>query len=174
MSAPSRGDLPSARTLTVEPLAHRRECIDLVKSWFVSEWPSWYGPGGPGNVEQDVNAFAASEDALPVGMLVFEGNQPIGAGALKAESIPTHAHLSPWAAAGYVLPTHRGRGVGAVLLHGIVDKAKQLGFARVYCGTSTANSLLVRAGWSLVETTSLQDKPLGIYRSAAPGAFGAK
>ncbi len=153
--------------LSVEPLACHRAHLDTVRAWFVAEWPGWYGPGGPGNIEQDLQAFAAAEDVLPIAMIVFENNQPIGAGALKTESIPSHTHLGPWAAAGYVLPACRGRGVGAVLLQALVDRAKELGFHSVYCGTSIANRLLERSGWCLIETTHLQGKPLGIYRSVA-------
>ncbi len=135
--------------------------------WFVSEWPNWYGPSCPGRVTEDLAAFAASEIQLPVGMVVFEGRVPVGAGALKAQSIPSHSHLGPWAAAGYVLPSCRGRGVGAVLLQGLVAKAQALGYKHVYCGTSTAESLLSRSGWLALETTSLEGKPLTIFRSAA-------
>ncbi|MDE2049031.1 MAG: GNAT family N-acetyltransferase [Betaproteobacteria bacterium] len=101
-----------------------------------------------------------------MGLLVFEGHQVVGAGALKLQSIPTHTQLRPWAAAGYVLPSHRGRGLGAFLLQGLVVKARSLGFARIYCGTSSANTLLERSGWHLMETTEHEGKSLGIYCSA--------
>jgi GNAT superfamily N-acetyltransferase len=152
---------------TVKPLAQHPDLIPLLAEWFVSEWPNWYGPDGPGNVGEDLATFAASETALPVGMVVFEGQVPIGAGALKAQSIPSHSHLSPWAAAGYVLPSCRGRGAGAVLLQGMVAKAQALGYKYLYCGTSTAESLLTRSGWLPLDTTSLEGKPLTVFRSAA-------
>ncbi|MBX3604620.1 MAG: hypothetical protein KF788_05090 [Piscinibacter sp.] len=75
--------------------------------WFMAEWPAWYGAGGAGDVHADLAAFSASESALPVGMLAFIDGQPLGTGALKRESIASHAHLSPWAAAGFVLPRWR-------------------------------------------------------------------
>lgn len=153
--------------LSTVSFARRRDCLVTVKSWFISEWPAWYGPSGPGNIDHDLQAFAASENVLPVGVLVLEGSEVVGAGALKADSIPSHSHLGPWAAAGYVIPSHRGRGVGAFLLQGLVARARELGFQYIYCGTSTANALLARSGWSLIETTELQGKPLGVYRSTA-------
>jgi len=153
--------------LSTVPFARRRDCLARVKSWFISEWPGWYGPNGPGNIDHDLQAFAASETVLPVGVLVLEGSEVVGAGALKADSIPSHSHLGPWAAAGYVIPSHRGRGVGAFLLQGLVATARELGFPCIYCGTSTANTLLERSGWSLIETTELHGKPLGVYRNAA-------
>jgi GNAT superfamily N-acetyltransferase len=152
---------------TVEPLARHRALVPRVARWLVAEWPAWYGPGGPGNVDADVEAFAASEQVLPVGMVAVCDGVPAGIGALKAESIPSHAHLSPWAAAGFVVPALRGRGIGRVLLDALVAKSRELGFGCVYCGTSTAESLLVRAGWRPVEVIVHHDRPLTIFRSAA-------
>ena len=154
-------------TLRVEPLARHRETLSLVEQWFIEEWPGWYGPGGPGNAAADLEAFAASEQTLPVGFLLFQDKVPIGAGALKATSIQSHSHLSPWAAAGFVLPQHRGKGAGLFLLQELVCKAQQLGYEHIYCGTSTAESLLVRAGWAAVASTQLEGKALTIFRSEA-------
>jgi GNAT superfamily N-acetyltransferase len=151
----------------VESLAQHRGYLPLVSEWFIAEWPSWYGPGGPGNVVEDLAEFAASEDQVPLGLLAFEHDKPVGSGALKVASIPSHSHLSPWAAAGYVLPGHRGRGIGAALLKALVTKASDLGFEHVYCGTSTAINLLTRAGWVPIETILHECKPLTIFRSAA-------
>jgi len=37
----------------------------------------------------------------------------------------------------------------------------------VYCGTSSAESLLLRAGWAAIEVTQHAGKPLTVFRSAA-------
>ncbi|MCF8167501.1 MAG: GNAT family N-acetyltransferase [Rhodoferax sp.] len=157
---------PLPPSLTTAPLSRHRALVPVVAQWFVAEWPAWYGVGGPGNIADDLNQFAQSEHQLPLGLVAFENEVPVGAAALKSESIPSHAHLGPWAAAGYVLPQCRGRGIGAVLLHGLVVKARELGYAHIYCGTSTSESLLVRAGWQWLEHTSMQGKPLAIFRAS--------
>jgi GNAT superfamily N-acetyltransferase len=156
-----------SRTLSVEPLARHTELVPLLAEWFVSEWAGWYGVGGQGNASEDLHRFSASEITLPVGFVVFINGEPAGAGALKAESIPSHKHLSPWAAAGYVVPSERGQGVGATLLRTMVAHARTLGHQYVYCGTSTAESLLERSGWSPVEVFEHAGKPLTVFRSAA-------
>ncbi len=153
--------------LSAVALAHRPDLLNTVKTWFVTEWPTWYGPGGPGDVERDVNTFASSERILPLAILVFEAEEAVGVGALKTESIPSHVQLGPWAAAGFVVPHRRGNGIGAFLLQALVTKARSLGFPNVYCGTNTARNLLERSGWELIENTELQGQPIGVYRSAA-------
>ncbi len=153
--------------LSVRPLAQLPALKPLVSSWLLSEWPAWYGAAGEGNLEGDVEAFAASEHQLPVGLIAFLCESPVGFGSLKQESIKSHPHLFPWAASGYVLPAHRGQGIGAFLLHSIEAHAKSLGYPHVYSGTSTATSLLVRAGWQTVEQVQHAGKPLNIFRSEA-------
>lgn len=136
---------------TLAPLARHPGLVATLCCWLRDEWPEWYGPGGRGDALADATAFAASETALPVGFVAFEGGEPVGFAALKAESLRTHRHLGPWAAAGLVLPPHRGKGIGGHLLAALVRHAGVLGFERVYCGTATAANLLRRSGWSELE-----------------------
>lgn len=157
----------SATMLAVRPLSRFPELKPTVARWLLAEWPHWYGEGGPGNLASDVEAFARSEACLPVGFVVFLSEEPVGFGALKQESIPGHEHLSPWAASGFVLPHCRRKGIGVQLLQAIVVHAQAQGVPCVYCGTSTAASLLQRAGWHLLEHTSHAGKPLSIFRSGA-------
>ena len=152
--------------VTVSPLILYPDLVPLLSSWFVEEWPEWYGPGGRGDAVADPNGFARSESKLPVGFIASEKNVPVGVMALKAESLPTHRHLCPWAAAGLVLPSHRGRGIGAQLLGVLVQQARALGYPRVYCGTTTAVSLLHRSGWSELETIQHDGEAVVIFSKA--------
>jgi GNAT superfamily N-acetyltransferase len=149
--------------VTISPLARHRHLVPRLASWFVEEWPEWYGPGGRGNAVEDLTDFASSESTLPVGFIALENSTPVGVMALKAESLPTHRHLSPWAAAGLVLPSHRGRGIGAQLLEALVFKAGALGYERMYCGTATAVSLLRRGGWSELDSIQHEGQLIVVF-----------
>ncbi|MBK8528007.1 MAG: GNAT family N-acetyltransferase [Rubrivivax sp.] len=151
--------------LTVEPLSRCPAMRAMVSAWLLSEWPSWYGQDGPGDLVGDVDAFARSEKSLPVGFVVFRTCEPVGFGTLKQESIPSHKHLSPWAATGFVLPQYRSQGIGAFMLQAIVAHARLIGYQQVYCGTSTATSLLLRAGWQRLERIVHAGKPLELFGS---------
>ena len=145
-------------------LAHP-EALPLVAEWFRTEWPDWYGAGSAADVESDLQSFS-NEGSLPVGIIAFADGVPCGAAVLKAESIPSHAHLSPWAAAGFVLPALRGQGIGARLLAELEDQAKALGYSSIYCGTATANSLLRRAKWRVIDSVQLHGKEVSVYERA--------
>jgi GNAT superfamily N-acetyltransferase len=151
--------------LTLVPLAHRRDAIARVQQWFESEWPAYYGPGGSGDAQRDLLAYA-QHDALPVGLLAVLDGEPVGFAALKREPFPTHPQLSPWAGAAVVLPARRRQGIGRALLDGLAVQASALGFRDVYCATATAESLLLRAGWRRLETVEHEGRATGIFAKA--------
>ncbi len=49
----------------------------------------------------------------------------------------------------------------------MVAHSQGMGYASVYCGTSTAIALLNRAGWQAIEHVSYAGKPLNVFRSGA-------
>lgn len=152
-------------TLSIEPLAAHPEMLAALQQLFEAEWPSYYGPGGPGDARREFQAFA-NLGSLPVGVVALRDGSICGVAALKAESIASHRHLSPWTAAGLVQPSERGQGIGAKLLAALEQEARNLGFRHVYCGTSTAESLLLRREWQLIERIIHEGQGLGIYRKA--------
>lgn len=156
---------------TVTPLRQRPEFCGYFAQHFESEWPEWYGPGGQGNARADLEAFANSEGNLPVAVIAFDdAGSPIGIAALKAASLATHSHLSPWATAGYVVPGRRRAGIGAKLLSALLAEAQRLGFHTVYCATASAVSLLEREGWSQIDAVVHDGETQYIFRRAVPGA----
>ena len=146
----------------IEPLAEHLETIPALTHWFESEWDDYYGPLGPGDAAADLASFAR-RDSLPVGLVAFCGVELCGVAALKADSIPTHAHLGPWASAGMVAPAYRGQGIGAQLLAALEEAARDLGFRHIYCGTGTSETLLLRTGWTLLERTVHDGEELAIF-----------
>ncbi|MBI5279567.1 MAG: GNAT family N-acetyltransferase [Burkholderiales bacterium] len=119
-------------TLSIEALAAHKELLPQLQRWFESEWPTYYGASGPGNARLELQAFA-NVGSLPVGVVAFREGKVCGVAALKAESITSHRHLSPWAAAGLVTSAERGQGIGAQLLVALEREARALGFGHIYC-----------------------------------------
>ena len=153
-----RGDL------TIEPLALHPEALPTLVSWYEAEWPSWYG-SGRGDAKRDLQAFS-NQGSLPVGIVALRDGIVCGAAALKAESIQGHKHLTPWAAAGFVAPALRGQGIGLQLLQALEVQAQALNFPRIYCGTSSAGTLLQRAQWQHMKRITYEGKALSIYEKA--------
>jgi GNAT superfamily N-acetyltransferase len=149
-------------SIHIEHLAKHPECLPLLQAWFEREWASYYGAGGVGNAAADLRGYANTE-ALPVGIVAFCNQQLCGVAALKADSIASRSALGPWAGAGFVHPSFRRRGVGARLLAGIEDIARELGYQSIYCATSTSASLLERNAWRLMEHITHDGARIAIY-----------
>ena len=151
--------------LRIAPLALHPEVLPLLETWFESEWPAYYGAAGRGSAQRDLQAYA-NPVSLPYGVVAFRDGSVCGVAALKADSIATYAHLSPWAGAGLVRRDLRRQGIGQQLVLALERQAKAMGFSRIYCGTSTADGLLRRAGWRLLEHVEHDGELLGIYDKA--------
>jgi GNAT superfamily N-acetyltransferase len=147
----------------VEPLALHPGTLPELCRLFEAEWPSWYGPGGPGNAADDLSAYSSST-GLPFGVVALQGGDVCGVAALKAESIPSHRHLSPWAAAGFVKASLRGRGIGTALLVALEEQARIQGYCAIHCATATSESLLQRRGYRLLERVAQEGQDLGVYQ----------
>ena len=157
---------PSVTSIVrIEQLAMHPEAVSPLRHWFETEWPEYYGAGGPGDAQADLESFA-NRDRLPIGVVAFQDGELCGVAALKVASIASHRHLSPWAAAGLVKASERGKGIGARLIDAVERQARDLGFPCIYCGTHTANSLLECCGWELMERIVHEGHNLGIYRKA--------
>jgi GNAT superfamily N-acetyltransferase len=154
-------------TLLTHPLHDHPELRPIVASWLKTEWPEWYGQGGHGNVTQDVALYADSRTKLPIGLVLFRDEEPVGFGSLKSEGPEDFAHLGPWAGAGYILPELRRKGLGQSLLFGMLSYARSIGAQRVYCATSTASSLMLRSGWLLLGHAQHGGKTVAVFESAA-------
>lgn len=150
---------------SVAPLALHRDAIPVLCGWFEAEWSSYYGPGGPGDARRDLETYA-NQGSLPVGVVALSAGRVCGVAALRAQSVASLAHLSPWAAAGLVFPSLRGRGIGRLLLRAVEEQAQGLGFGRIYCATATAASLLERCDWQLVDRIDHEGTKLALYVKA--------
>lgn len=160
-----------AAVVAVARLARHRALVPTIAEWFRQVSPGWYAPGGAGDAVADLCAFAAGTGQLP-GVVAFVDGEPCGAAASKASSIPSHAHLGPWAAAGCARPAGGGQGSAAHRLAALDGEARVLGHAALYCGTATAGSRLQRAGWFDFDEVELGGKAVGVHRKtlSAPPA----
>lgn len=156
---------------TLVPLRRRPDLCAFFAGCFVAEWPDWYGPGGQGNAESDLRELANPAGALPVGVVALDDDaSPLGIAGLKATSIDSYAHVGPWAAAGYVIPSRRREGLGALLLAGLLAEAHRLGFGQIYCATANAASLLERQGWTRIDAIEHEGRTQFIFRKSCRDA----
>ena len=156
-------------TISIEWLADHPAAVTILKEWFEDEWAPYYEPRGPGDAEQDL-LEACSRDVLPIARVAFFNGAICGTAALKAESVSTHQHLTPWLAALLVAPAFRRRGVGEQLIAAVEETALWLGFDCICAGTGKEKgapaSLLRSRDWKFVEKGHAGASEVSIFRKA--------
>ena len=157
------------KDIQIALLADHPEALPILEEWFEREWEPYYGPDGPGDAAKDL-LEACNRDGLPVALVAILGNEIIGTAALKAESVSTHKHLTPWLAALLVKTEFRRRGIAGHLIGAVEEQAKQLGFRKIYVGTGegsgTAETALRKRGWEFVEKGPYFVSEVVIFRKA--------
>ncbi len=144
-------------------LADARELVVPLAPLFIEEWEPYYGRQGPGDAETDLND-CCNRDAIPLALVAIDGDGEImGTAALKARSIETHRHLSPWLAAMFVVERHRGHGVSAALVAEIEKNALRLGYQRIYVGSRGVTSAMRDSGWTRLDEAESLRGPIEIY-----------
>ena len=158
-------------TVAVIPLRERPGLCAFFTRHFESEWPNWYGPNGRASARSDLEDYANAAGDLPVGVVALdESMSPVGVAALRATSIESHSHLSPWATAGFVIPSRRRQGIGADLLAGLLVEASRLGHQFIFCATASAVSLLMREGWTQIDKVLHDGEVQFVFQWAVPSA----
>jgi len=144
-------------------LADARELVVPLAPLFIEEWEPYYGRQGPGDAESDLND-CCNRDQIPLALVAIDKDGEImGTASLKARSIETHRHLSPWLAAMFVVERHRGHGVNAALVAAIEKNAVRLGYDRIYVGARGITSAMLKTGWTLLDEPEDQRGPIAIY-----------
>lgn len=143
-------------------LADRRDLIAALADAYRTEWPDWYGPGGQGDAEADLNE-RARRDGLPLGIAVVEHDEPVATLAITGPTLSGYEHLSPWLGGGWTRPDRRREGIGALMIRAAAEQARAMGFEQLHVATSTAVSLMEREGWRLLEVGDHDGQALSVF-----------
>ncbi|MGY4283732.1 GNAT superfamily N-acetyltransferase [Bradyrhizobium sp. LM2.7] len=96
----------------------------------------------------------ASDQTHGVALLAKADDEPIGTCLLVESEIEPNHDVSPWLAGLFVVPAHRRKGAGAVLVRAIEDQAREREYSQLYLYTTDAAGFYARLGWSMLDRTS--------------------
>ena len=110
------------------------EHVGLVAHWIYDEF--WVGKAGY-RVEtfEDLLRQASDPDRIPLSLLALVDGQPAGTVNLVQCDSQRRPHLFPWLAALVVVPEHRRRGLGSLLVRRVIEEATRLGYEELFLGT---------------------------------------
>ncbi|WP_128933568.1 GNAT family N-acetyltransferase [Bradyrhizobium zhanjiangense] len=96
----------------------------------------------------------ASDHTHGVALIAKVDGEAVGTCLLVEAEIEPNHDVSPWLAGLFVVPEHRRKGAGAVLVRAIEDQARQREFLRLYLYTTEAVGFYAKLGWSVLDRTS--------------------
>ena len=96
----------------------------------------------------------ASDHSHGVALVAIANGEPVGTCLLVESEIEPNHDVSPWLAGLFVVPEHRRKGAGAVLVRAIEDQARQRQFSRLYLYTTEAVGFYERLSWEVLDRTN--------------------
>ena len=141
--------------LDLVEIAHHRELAPVLARWHVDEWQHLYRDW---DYDAAVAEFLAMDTPgrVPTTWIAFAdaGRTPsdvLGSVSLIADDeLDGFRELGPWLASLYVVPHHRGRGLGAALVRHTVDQARVMGIERLHLFTAGQVDFYRALGWRTV------------------------
>jgi RimJ/RimL family protein N-acetyltransferase len=106
----------------------------------------------------------ASRDRLPIRLIAFESDEPVGTIILRKNGSETLPNFQPELGGLYVVDSHRGRGIATELVRAGMQVARKQGYETVFATTAAAAGILERLGWEFVQTAVHQEGPTAWYR----------
>lgn len=142
-------------------LADVPEVIPTVASWHHQQWSYL---AGARSLSQRIARLHdhLRRSGLPLTVLAWYNNRPIGCASLVDSDMQTHPHFSPWLASVYVLPEHRHHGIGAALVRRIEAEARQQGYTRLYLYTEDRVAFYTYLGWRSLELRQYRGFPMTV------------
>ena len=137
-------------TLNIGLLAEYPELTPMLARWHREEW-GHLTPGRSLREWTDRLSKRANRDRIPLTVIAFENEQPVGLASIVLYDMDTRKDLSPWLAGVFVAPAFRRRGFGAALVTAIEEHASRLGVERLYLYTNSAQGLYEQLGWQEIE-----------------------
>ncbi len=145
----------------IELLADYPDLAEMIARWHWEEWRH-QDPLGSLPVWIERMQQRTNRDRIPITFVAFAGEDAVGSTLLVARDMETHPELTPWLAGVYIVPTHRGQGVGAALVRHTVREAAALGIDRLYLHTETARGFYEKLGWRAILQEQYHDGPVTV------------
>ena len=149
--------------MKIDYLADHPAFIPALSEWFLGEWRGFYGDR-PWEEVAETFYRRLNRGVVPLALVAFEGERPLGTISLLEESISTRKHLTPWLGGLYIREEERRRGLGRRLIEAAVGEAGRLGIGQLFIGIRKAEDYYLRLGWEVFERIDYYGEGITIMR----------
>jgi GNAT superfamily N-acetyltransferase len=149
--------------ITIDILKNHPSSIPrLARIWYELIGSMWTPDIPVAEVEAWMNEWH-NQDALPLAHIALSGNIPVGSCSLRVND-GIRPDLSPWLGELSVDSAYRNQGVGELLINATKDKARQLGFGKLYLFAfdPTIPDYYKRLGWNKIAMDEFKEHPVTV------------
>ncbi len=136
--------------IKIDYLANHIEFVPVIGEWFYNEWKRYYVSKTKDDIIKSIKE-RNNINCLPLCIVAFRDDKPIGTATLKLNEMPGKAQYNPWLAGVYVEESSRSRGIGRMLVERVLAESKRFGCQTIYLWTPTAMKYYEAMGWEPVE-----------------------
>ncbi len=133
-------------SFAIRCIAEHLDLVATVAGWHFREW----GHLDPGGTLESWTAGLAERthsDRVPTTFVGFSDDTPVGSACLVEHDMDSRRDLTPWLAGLFVLPQHRGSGLGSALVAHATQRAREFGVSKLFLYTHGSESLYSHLGW---------------------------
>lgn len=132
-------------------LADEQDTAPTVARWYFDEWASQSPTATFDSVLSNVSK-CTNRDSAPLILLAKAGHECIGVAELKLNEIPHYQDFKHWIGGVYVVPEHRGQGVGSELVKEVISICHASGISTLYLQTEDlSGGIYSQLGFKVVE-----------------------
>ncbi len=91
------------------------------------------------------------EEGLPIGYAFYDDDKLVGFCTLQKENLKKYPEIYPWISSVMIFDEYRRLGYGTKMLQEIADKAKELGYQKVYLWTDQAPEFYKKIGYTYLQ-----------------------
>ena len=147
--------------LKIEYLADQPGKIPEIAAWQFGEWG--HLASGDSIVQRATSLEGhLTKEKLPITFLALLGDVAVGSASFVEHDLPGREDLFPWLASVFVLPQHRRNGIGASLVHRVIEEAVHLEVNPIFLFTWDQERLYRNLGWQVLERTHHKGKEIVI------------
>ncbi len=150
----------SRATLAIRPLEERPHAAARLADWFVDEWPGYHR----GHSLDDVaSRFRLVPDVQQTLIAEMDG-ELVGTVAVRGPWEAAPEISPPWIGGLFVVPGHRGKGIGMALVEAAVACAAQLGHDSAYMAVRVDPASYLSRGWERIGKIVSGDESVTVLR----------
>ncbi|OJF96834.1 GNAT family N-acetyltransferase [Pararhizobium antarcticum] len=133
-------------------------------------WLAWWKEKGTARHEIETRVREnLNPDGFPFAVIAHDGDDFHGTASVIASDLDERPDYTPWIAAVWVDPQHRGKGTGGAIVRHAARIALARGFETIYlCALPEKSDFYLNLGWSLLEEDVGEHKLCVLTVTATP------